>query len=173
MRSFLDWKTDRIPCRFLICRYKKPEEMDCKMIFYNGTFSGDLAGEDEIITETERDAIIDAFDVRGTDVSVVKCPRTKVIAILKKYTTLSDEGIELLLRVSPPGRYAKEYDAYYSFNGNSNEHISVTVTRAVWLNDEHTYAGVTWEDIYRGWRGYAVMEKTADSWRFLSNQISS
>ena len=56
--------------------------------------------------------------------------------------TLPDEGIELLLRVSPPGQYAKEYDAYYSFNRNNNWHISVTVTRAIWLNDEHTWAGL-------------------------------
>lgn len=167
---FLNRKRDRMPGMFLICSYEKAEELDLSMVFYNGTSSSGIADLSEAVSAEEKSAVIRALGFDPMGLQPQKRPRTKLTAILKKYTALSEEGIAELIQNNPPtGLYVEEYDAYYSFYGDS-EPISPQVKQARWLETEHL-AQVEWEDTVRGWRGTAVMEKLESGWRFISNQL--
>lgn len=168
---FLSRKRDRIPGMFLICSYEKAEELDLGMFFFNGTSSSGMADLSETVDAEELAAVVKALGFDNLGLQPQKRPRSKVMAILKKYTVLSEESILALIENSPPaGIYLEEYDAYYSFYGDS-EPMLPQVTKAHWLETEHL-AQVDWEDTIRGWRGTAVMERHADGWRFISNQLA-
>ena len=167
---FLSRKRDRIPGMFLICSYEKAEDLDLSMVFFNGTSSSGIADLNETVDAEELAAAVQALGFDNLGLKPQKRPRAKVISILKKYTALSEEAILTLIENSPPaGIYLEEYDAYYSFNGDS-EPMLPQVTKAHWLEKEHL-AQIDWEDTIRGWHGTAVMERNADGWRFISNQL--
>ena len=167
---FLSRKRDRIPGMFLICSYEKAEDLDLSMVFYNGTSSSGIPDLSEAVDAEERAAAEGALGYGDLGLTPQKRPRTKLIALLRKYTTLSEEGILELLKNSPPtGLYVEEYDAYYSFYGDS-EPLSAQVKNAQWL-DKENQARVNWEDPVRGWKGSAIMERGTEGWRFISNQL--
>ena len=170
LNAFLDRKNDRIPCMFLLSSYEKPEEIDFNMVFYNGTSSDGVPGPEEAVSQEEKQAVAKAIgkeDLLEHGLPVQKRPKAKVEEIIKKYTGLSEEAVS---KISLDFPYVEEFDAYYSFYGDS-ESLSPKVEKAVWLDESHTQAEIEWKDSQKNLQGTAVMEKTADGWHFVSNQI--
>lgn len=170
LNAFLNRNNDRIPCMFLICSYEKPEEIDFNMVFYNGTSSDGVPGPDETVSEEEKEIVAKAIgkeDMLEHGLPIQKRPRKKLEALIKKYTGLSEDAVS---EISMDFPYVKEFDAYYSFYGDS-EPFSPKVSKAIWLDEGHMQAQIEWEDSQRSMQGTAVMQKTADGWCFVSNQI--
>lgn len=98
---------------------------------------------------------------------VQKRPKAKVTALISRYTGLSEEAAAQIELGYP---YLAEYDAYYSFYSD-NEVIMPKAEKAIWIDNTQSQAQVRWTDSVRDRAGTAVMEKTEDGWRFISNHI--
>ena len=168
LKEFLNWNVDRIPCMFLTCSYEKPEEIDFDLVFYNGTVSGAIMEPVSLQEREEVARILGVETVLERNLPPQKRPRAKVEALIRQYTGLPEETVGQIVLSYP---YVAEYDAYYTFFDDC-ESIRVKVRSVVWTDEAHTLAQVVWSDSVRGREGIAMMEKTEDGWRFLSNWIA-
>ena len=171
INEFLSRSNNRIPGMFLMCNYDKPENINYNKVFYNGTSSTGVPGPEETVTQEEKEAVAKAIGKEGyleLGLPVQKRPKAKVEALIKQYTSLSDQAIAGIEFAFP---YVAEFDAYYSFYGDG-EPISPKVKTALWLDEAHTRAQVEWEDSQRALSGTAVMEKSSEGWHFVSNLLN-
>ena len=102
--------------QFLYLAAESPEDykqIDLYRLFYNGT------GKPMEVTEAERQAVIDA-DWNGEDpgIDLIKCPAREMDEILRENLGLSLEETEQ--RGLNRFTYLPDYDAYYSFHGDTN-----------------------------------------------------
>lgn len=167
LNTFLDWRIDRIPCMFLTCSYDRPEDIDFDLVFYNGISSNAVS---EPVLAEEKEAVAKALgreSIMELGLPVQKRPKAKVTALISRYTGLSEEAAAQIELGYP---YLAEYDAYYSFYSD-NEVIMPKAEKAIWIDNTQSQAQVRWTDSVRDRAGTAVMEKTEDGWRFISNHI--
>ncbi|MBQ6074879.1 MAG: hypothetical protein IJK86_01875 [Lachnospiraceae bacterium] len=168
LNGFLNWHFNRIACMFLTCSYERPEEIDFDLVFYNGTSS---SATSEPVPDAEKEAVAKALgqeEVLAMGlIAVQKRPRTRVEELIRTYTGLPAETAAQI-RLSYP--FVEEYDAYYTFFQDA-EVIYAKAVKAIWMDEEHTLAQVRWTDRVRDRAGTAVMEKTEEGWRFVSNRI--
>lgn len=108
--------------QFLFLACEAPQDIrqtDLYQLFYNGT------GEPVEITEEERQAVADAaWDGEDPGLDLVKCPAGKMDEILQEYLGLSLEetdkcGLDQFT-------YLPEYDAYYTFQSDTNYPGNIT-----------------------------------------------
>lgn len=104
---------------------KDYKQIDLYQLFYNGT------GSFEPYTEEERRAVAEAgYGGEDPEVDLIKCSRDQMDAVLKEYLGLSlDETDQWGL---DQFTYLEEYDAYYTFHGDTNYPGEVTFTSGEW-----------------------------------------
>lgn len=114
--------------QFLLLAVEAPKDykqIDLYQLFYNGT------GTFEPYTEEERRAVAEAgYGGEDPMVDLIKCPRDQMDAVLKEYLGLGLEdtdqwGLEQFT-------YLEEYDAYYTFHGDTNYPGEVIFTSGEW-----------------------------------------
>ena len=102
--------------QFLFLAADSPEEyshIDLCQLFYNGT------GKPMEVTEAERQAAIDtAWNGEDPGVDLIKCPAKEMDEVLRENLGLSLEETEK--RGLDRFTYLPDYDAYYSFHGDTN-----------------------------------------------------
>ena len=102
--------------QFLYLAAESPEEykqIDLLQLFYNGT------GKPMEVTEAERQAVADAaWNGEDPGADLIKCPAKEMDEVLREYLGLSLEETEQ--RGLDRFTYLPDYDAYYSFHGDTN-----------------------------------------------------
>ena len=145
--------------QFLSSTYETPEDIDLYELFYCGSFTPGVIGDEEL-------AIVGSFDSQGQEI----CPTVKITAeaideVLLEYTGLhltETNQVNLDRFV-----WLAEYDAYYDTHGDTNYRSSVTFSAGERVGN---VIRLYYDDAFLGggWKCLRLRE-TEDGYWFLSN----
>ncbi|MDY3280966.1 M56 family metallopeptidase [Dysosmobacter sp.] len=145
--------------QFLSSTYETPEDIDLYELFYCGSFTPGVIGDEEL-------AIVGSFDSQGQEI----CPTVKITAEAMDEVLLEYTGLHLTeTNQVNLDRFVwlAEYDAYYDTHGDTNYRSSVTFSAGERVGD---VIQLYYDDAFLGggWKCLRLRE-TEDGYHFLSN----
>lgn len=159
--EFFNGEYMNIRNQFLSSLYDTPEKVDLLELFYCGS------GLEDTLTEAERAAIIvyNGWDMEP-DCACTKISRANMDAVLTECMgmTLADTdkiGLENFT-------YLKEYDAYYSYHGDTNYRMSISFSRG---ERESNIIRLFYDDQFMSdGEKVLTLREQAGSYLFVSNE---